>query len=77
MVFSAQSTTKGYIRADNKNNNNNSQYNNRTATCTKEEEEEKKKATNQSRIELVRLFEVENIRLAPNWNVSMVVALLT
>ena len=39
-----------------------------------ERETKKKKAANQSRIELVRLFEVEEIRLRANKNVSMVVA---
>ena len=49
-----------YIKADNKNNN--SKHNDRTATCTTR----RQKAANQTRTKLVRLFEVEEIRLTAN-----------
>ena len=51
-----------YIKADNKNNN--SKHNNRTATCTTRRR--RQKAANQTRTKLVRLFEVEEIRLRAN-----------
>ena len=36
-------------------------------------QKKKKKAANQSRIKLVRKFEVEELRLTADWNVSTVV----
>ena len=38
--------------------------------------QKKKKAANQSRIKLVRLFKVVEVRLTTDWNVSTAVAFL-
>ena len=48
-----------------------SKYNNKNNNMQK-----KKKAANQSRIKLVRLFKVVEVRLTTDWNVSTAVAFL-
>ncbi|WP_419590648.1 hypothetical protein, partial [Thiolapillus sp.] len=56
------------LNSNSKNNNSNIQQQNSNI--------QRKKAANQSKTESVRLFEVEEIRLRANKNVSMVVAFL-
>ena len=58
------------MNSNNEKKNNNSKYKNKNNNM------QRKKASNQSRIKLVRLFKVVEVRLTTDWNVSTAVAFL-